>query len=273
MSLRFPAADSLWGPALCAAGLGSLAVAWWIHGVRGRPTIFPPRSDDDTRAPGTWERISVHLIAYGAWAAVFGATIWRGVPEGMIDVRLVGERNWPVWEPAEWIYLSVYFVPAAMPWLAGTRAALRRYALTLGWLLLISLPFFLLPLGSPPREFVPTSLAGRILAWETARADFAAVSLPSFHVFWGLLVAQLLATRGRGWAWVGGLWASAVAIACLATGAHALVDVALSGAIFPLVAAARSPLARKLQAAADRLFRSAITPAPSKAPSTSPPRP
>ena len=273
MPLRFPVADSLWGPVLCAAGVGSLMAAGWVHGVQGRPTIFSPCTDDAARAPRMWERISVHLIAYGAWAVVFGAMIWRGVPEGMIDVRLPLERSWPVWESAAWIYLSVYFVPAAMPWLAVTRAALRRYALTLGWLLLLSLPFFLLPFGSPPRSFEPSSLAGRILAWETARADFAAVSLPSFNVFWGLLVAHLLATRGRIWGWAGGLWAAGVAFACLATGAHALVDVALSGAMFPLVAAARSPLARALQAAADRFLRSAITPAPSTAPSTSPPRP
>lgn len=266
-------ADSVWGPALGAAGASSLLAAVLVHGVWRWPTILPPRDGAAPQPPTLAERVSVHLVIYGGWAVGFGVIIWRGVPANALDVRFAFERGWPVWEMAEWIYLSVYFVPALMPWLAPSRAALRRYALNLWWLLLFSLPLFLLPLASPPRSFTPDSLAGKILAWETGRADFAAASLPSFHVFWGLLVAQLLASRGRAWAWAGSLWAMAVMGACVATGTHALADVAVSLLLFPLVAAAESPVARSLQAAADRFLRRSPIPSPVAAPSTIPPRP
>jgi len=226
------------------------------------------------RAPLVWERLSVHLIAFGGWALVFGAVIWRGVPANTIDVHFDFEKDWPVWQPAEWIYLSVYFIPAAMPWCAPTRGTLQRFAVNLLTLLLLSLPFFLLlPLASPARPFAPSSLSGDILAWETRREDFAAVSFPSFHVFWGLLVAQLVQTRGRRWAIAGWTWATAVIFACVATGAHALVDVAASLILFPLATAKGSVVARGFQAAGERFFNSRTLTDPRSAPTTTPPMP
>ena len=273
MSLSFAAA-SLWGPALCAAGAGSLLLAGLVHGILGHPTILRAPNPADRSTPTWSERISVHLIIYGAWGLGFGAVIWRGVPEGMIDVRFAFERQWPVWESAEWVYLSVYVVPVALPWLAPTRDALRRYAFNVIRLLLVSLPFFLLlPLGSPPRAFSPTSIAGAVLAWETGRPDFAAAALPSFHVFWGLLVAQWSRACGRGWAWIGWAWAIAITAACVANGAHALLDVTASWLLFFVLTAPGSPVARRFQVAEDRLFFNRTAPAPSNAPKPRPPSP
>jgi hypothetical protein len=92
-------------------------------------------------------------------------------------------------------------------------------------------------------------------------------------VFWGLLLAQLLPDRGRGWGWAGRVWAIAVSVACLANGAHAIVDVAASWLLFPVLTGVRSPVARALQAAVDRRLRRNIAPAPSTAPTTRPPAP
>lgn len=247
MPLLLPAAASPWGPALCAAGAVALAGAVVGHGLLRWPTILAWRGDTH---PPTWpERLSLHLLIYGVWALGFGAAIWRGVPPGMIDVRFAFERRWPVIEAAEWIYVSVYLVPCVVPWIVSDRVALRRYALHLWWLLAISLLlFWLVPAGSPPRAFEPTSLAGRLLAWETHRADFAAASLPSFHVFWALLCAAVLATRGRVARVAGWTWAAAVAVSCVANGAHALADVAASGVIYAaVVAGSRAAAGRRAE--------------------------
>lgn len=254
------------GPILCITGVVALTGAAVVHGLLQWPTILTIRPEKDEGAPTFSERVSVQLLVYGVWAAVFGAMVWRGVPNRMMDVRFPFERSWPVWEAAEWIYLSVYVVPLTLPWWPISRGALRRYAIQLWWLLAISTAcFLLLPFGVPPRPFVPSSLAGRILAWETGRADFAAASLPSFHVFWGLLVASALATRGAASSWLGSSWAAAVAISCIATGAHALADVAASLVIYAFVGAF---LGARLRRPAARPIRN-----PTSAPIASPPSP
>jgi PAP2 superfamily len=248
-------AGSYWGPSLVLAGLLCLAVeamlVWQCH----LPTILEADGAGKAARPRLGDRLSVHFLIYAAWGIGFGAVVWRGVPRGAIDPRLGFERNWPVSQSAEWIYLSSYLVPLMLPWLPVTRESLRRYALNLWWLMLVcGILFLVLPVGAPPRPFQPGSLGGSILSWDTSRPDFAASSLPSFHVCWGLLCAALLATLGRGWAWAAYIWAAAVAASCLATGAHALADVAAAMAVFWLVASGSSPLRSVLRGTESRLF-------------------
>jgi hypothetical protein len=273
----FSSAASLWGPVLCGLGMTAILVGGVVHGIARRPTILHASHAVDDLAPNIWERLSVHLVIYAVWALVFGMIVWRGVPAGMIDVRLQFERDWPVVENAEWIYASVYLVPLLLPWLPVSRGALRRYALHLWWLLAISVVIFLvLPLGAPPRAFAPTSWAGRLLAWETGRGDFAAASLPSFHVIWGVLAAQLLATLGRSARWIGWGWAVAVAVACIATGAHAIADVAASGILLAVFGKLRAGAWAGQTARARAALRepnSQPMPTPAASPTTSAPRP
>jgi hypothetical protein len=266
MSFGAWGAASLVGPVLVITGVAALLAAIVAHGVLRWPTILETRPGEDHAPPKWTERVSVHLLIYGGWAVGFGAMVWRGVPNGMIDVRFPFERDWPVIESAEWIYLSVYVVPLSLPWLPVTRGALRKYAINLWTLLAISAAcYVVLPFGSPPRTFVPESTAGRILAWETSRADFAAVALPSFHVFWGLLGATLLGTIGRTGKWIGRGWATAVAFSCVATGAHALADIAASMVIYAALAFAWRGAGLRAEARPTRI--------PSNAPMAIPPSP
>ena len=253
------------GPALCAVGLVTLVAGVGLHRFLGWPAILGARPEADGRPPLFSERVSVHLIVYAAWAIGFGAIDWRGPPRGMIDTRFPFERSWPVIESAEWIYFSAYLVPLAMPWLPVTRGALRRYAFHLWWLLAICVTCFLVfPLGAPPRPFEVHSLAGKLLAWETSRGDFAAASLPSFHALWGMLCASLLATIGRVGAWLGWSWAVLLAICCVANGAHALLDVAASVVVFVALtkfyAPALRPVSRPTTSPTIRPTASAPTP-------------
>lgn len=247
-------ADSAWGPALVALGGSCLLGATWIYGYGGKPTILRADETETARWPNVWERLSMHLVVYAVWAVAFGAVVWWGVPRGAKDVRLLGEANWPVIQNAEWVYLSSYLVPLTLPWLRVRRAALRRYAWDLGWTLAACVVVFVvLPVASPPRSFVPEGWAGEILAWETSRADFAAASLPSFHVCWALLCARLLATQGGAWLEAGWGWALTVTVACVANGAHAVADVVASLALVPVLTAERSPLRRLLARVEARL--------------------
>jgi PAP2 superfamily len=238
-----------WGPVLAVAGALGLAAGTVVHWMMGLPTILDPRPGEDGKPPRFSERLSVHLVVYSLWAIGFGLIVWRGPLAGMLDPRFAFEKSWPVVQGAEWIYLTSYAVPLVLPWLPVRRGHLRRFCLNLWWLLIFCGIFFLfVPIGPAPRPFAPSSLGGRILAWDTGRPDFSAVGLPSFHVCWALLCAGFIATLGRGWARWGYLWALAVAVSCVATGAHALADVAAAVVAYWLVASPLAPVLRMAEA-------------------------
>jgi hypothetical protein len=246
-----PEAQSLAGPGLCALGLMGLVCGAWVHGRQQLPAIWQTGGWQPEEAPTAGERLSVHLVVIGVWAVGFGLFVWRGPAIPGWDVRLPGEAQWPVWAGAEWVYASCYLIPLFLPWLAPTRAALRRLCFRLGAISLVSaLCFWLLPIASVPRVMAAGGggLADRLLAWELGRADFAAVSWPSFHAFWGLLLASVLGERGRNWRWVGWCGALAMSAACVLNGAHAVADVAGSWLIWALVVAVPWRFARTSQA-------------------------
>ncbi len=229
-------AQSLAGPVLCALGVTGLLLGGLVYGVLGKPVVFRSRENPD-QAPTAWERWSVHLLVIGAWSTGFGLIVWRGPAQPGWDVRLPGEAGWPVWPAAEWVYVTGYLTPLVISWLAPTRRALMRCAWELSALSLVSAVCFLaLPICSPPRVSPGgASLSNWLLTFETGRADFAAASLPSFHVFWAMMLASVLSARGRWSAVAGWSWAVAMSMACVVNGAHAVADVAASWVIYPLV--------------------------------------
>ena len=257
---------------LVFCGGAALLAGWFIFGVTGRPSILPP--GDAGAPPVFWERASMHFIIYAVWGLAFGLIFVRGIPAEAWDVHFSFEKNWPIIEPMEWFYSSVYWIPLAIPWLATNREALRRYALGLWLLLAVSLAaFLLLPIISPPRSFMPTTLPGKLLAFDTSRADFAAAACPSFHALWAMLCADFFASLGMGWAWAGWLWALAVIVSCVATGAHSLVDVVVSLVLYPLLMSRNSPIWRWYYARADFFFSKKPANNPPTTPTANPPKP
>lgn len=231
-------AQSWAGPLLCGLGVVGLAGGGVVHGLWGKPAIWRTREWPGEDAPSRWERLSVHLVVMGAWSLWFGAFVWRGPAVAGWDVRLPGEAAWPVWAPAEWVYLLGYATPLVLAWIAPTRAVLRRVSVRLAWVAGVSgLCFWFLPVVSPPRawESEGGGLTERLLAWELGRADFAAASLPSFHVLWALLLASVVAGRGGSWALAARVWPVVMSAACVLNGAHALADVAASWVVWAVV--------------------------------------
>lgn len=231
-------AQSFAGPTLVGLGLLGLACASVVHGAAGKPTLWTTRDASATERPSVWERLSVHLVAAGAWSLFFGYFVWRGPAVPAWDVRLPGEATWPVWAASEWVYVTGYLTPLVVAWLAPTRGALRRLCVRLGMLSVVSgLCFWLLPIVSPPRAWDAEAggITTRLLAWELGRADFGAVSLPSFHVVWAMLLASVVAERGRAWKVAGWGLAVAMSAACVLNGAHAVLDVAASWVLWPVV--------------------------------------
>lgn len=262
---------SFLGPLLIGVGIASLALLPPLIWILRK---LPPFARGQSIWRTTLDQAYPPFLAYAVWSIFFGLIILRGLPPGATDIRFDWEKSWPVVEQAEWIYISVYFIPFLVPFMARRPRDISAFVANLLVLLSISLVLFLvLPWISPPRPFEPTTAIGRLLAWETSRPDFAAASFPSFHVFWAFLCAQAIATRGIAWGIGAWIWAIAVACACVLTGAHGIADVAVSAVIFPLVTLRFSPVRAWIQAGAVRLPPIFRTTNASTAPITRPPIP
>src|ERR1035441_3400001 len=95
--------------------------------------------------------------------------------------------------------------------------------------------YLLLPVFVPPRPFTPTTLFGGMLLLERNPYSGAG-AFPSFHVVWALIAASALGESG-GWRRVLSYsWAALVAVSCVTTGMHSILDVVAGAAAFAAIA-------------------------------------
>ncbi len=183
-------------------------------------------------APTLADRLSVWVLVFLPWVAIYEVLAARGVPANGINGFLPLEATWPVMEWAELLYASTYLLVALAPWIAPTQGSLRDFSWK-GMLATVLMPLFFtaIPVMAPPRPFVAHGWLGSLLMFER-RLDTPANAFPSYHVFWILLSMSVYAARtprARHLWWSLGI---AVCLSCLATGMHSLLDVTGGVALF-----------------------------------------
>jgi hypothetical protein len=200
------------------------------HQALHKPSISLPRDVADR--PSAWDRLSVYLLVLIPWAIAFEAVFALGVPRDAVIAYFPFEQRWPVLQWTEAIYASTYVFVLATPLILQTSTALRRFAVTgLIATAAVTLIYLTVPLVAPPRPFVADTFLGRLLMLERASANTVA-AFPAFHLIWSLLSAEAWSTRSRAWGMVGWLWATLIAVSCLTTGMHALVDLVAATVAF-----------------------------------------
>lgn len=169
------------------------------------------------------------------WLAGYEFLVWLGYDSRFIDTVLPFERSWPVVEWMEIPYFLTYPLVILTPFSIRDREALRLYKST-AWFLVTAtlLLMFVLPLYASPRPVEPVSWLGRLMVWERDM-DSPAAAFPSFHVVWTLLSAytvsrQFPAVRTAAW-----ITAALIAVSCILTGAHSVIDVVAAFVVFLLV--------------------------------------
>lgn len=204
--------------------------------VRNAAALLPPRDS----SPPTWEeRVKIYVSVLIPWLFVYESVVRLGTPPGAISIYFAAENRLPVWEWTEVIYASTYLVTAAAPLVATRREDLRRFAVR-GLLSMAAVfPLYLVfPFVAEPRSFMPQGLLGTLLLLERS-FDSPAAALPSFHVIWALLSAELFAAAMPAWKYIWRAWALLVAASCITTGMHGLADLAAGFLVVLLVARTR----------------------------------
>jgi protein-S-isoprenylcysteine O-methyltransferase Ste14 len=218
-----------------------------------RPRIaLPPPTPDPVTA---WDRVSVVVLVFLPWSLVFEGVYRLGIPSDALNAHLPFERSWPVLEWTEAIYGSVYLFVVGAVFGTASRAALRRFAVRgLIATAVATLIYLTVPLVAPPRPFEAHTWLGRALLVERAMSHTVA-AFPAFHVIWSCLAAEAWSSRGRGATVLAWGWASAIAVSCLATGMHAVVDIVAAVVVFLIVRQYRAVWAG-LRWSAERLANS-----------------
>ena len=203
-----------------------------------KPLIHIPSDDDNP--PAMWDRISVFILVFLPWLILYEAVRTLGVPNDGFCVFLPFENKLPVWEWTEAIYASAYVLVLAVPIVAGSRRALRKFSVG-GWIgtAVTILIFLTIPIVATPRPFVPGGFLGEILMFERTK-DTAAAAFPSFHVLWTLFAARVFASRFPSLRQLWWIWAALISAGCITTGMHAMADVLAAIVVYFLVTRLRS---------------------------------
>ncbi|MFI5310920.1 MAG: prolipoprotein diacylglyceryl transferase family protein [Gemmatimonadales bacterium] len=228
VSIAVGSASGLWlVTPVVALSCAALVLGYERHDLAARfgtmrATLLPQEGD---ARPSRSDRLACLIFVFVPWTVLYESVMAIGLPGDATTGQLAFERKLPVLEWAEVFYASTYVVAVLVPLVVQTKRDLRRFCVRALWTMAIAFPLYLIvPLTAPPRAFTPHTVLGHLLSWERS-LDGATAAFPSFHVIWALLAAEALAQRWQRWAWLWWSWAGLVAVACVATGQHPIVDV------------------------------------------------
>lgn len=220
--------------------------------IKQRLIAIPPEASGP---PSWWDRLSVFLLVLVPWSIAYEAVYRFGIPPDAVEAYLPFERGWPVIEWTEAIYGSVYILVLGSLVVARTKSALRHLSITaLVAIAVVTLVYVTVPLVAPPRPFEPQTALGHALMVERAMSHTVA-AFPAFHVIWSFIAAEAWASRSKGLGVFAWTWAILIAVSCLSTGMHALVDILAAVLVFALLRRYRSIWAR-LRRSAERIANS-----------------
>lgn len=203
--------------------------------ARRPPRLSLPRGDREP--PAVAQRAAVFVWVLVPWMLTWFGTQALGRPPDAFGTVLPFERHWPVWQWTEALYLSTYVFIPLTALLLRTQGALRRFAVSGGVATaVVTMLWLTIPVVAQNRPFEPSDVFGRWLAFEQAHS-IGVAAFPAFHVLWSLLAADAWVIDGRllGTRWtgvVGWTWAALIAISCLTTGMHTVIDAMAAVLLF-----------------------------------------
>jgi protein-S-isoprenylcysteine O-methyltransferase Ste14 len=244
VSIAVGSAAGLWlvTPVTCL-GAAALVYGYERHDLARRfgpdapspPLLSLPRGDGEP--PTVAQRAAVFVWVLVPWLVSYAAVQALGPPPDAFQTALPFERSQPVIEWTEVVYASAYvFVPVTVL-VIRTRRALRRFAIEgLIATVVVTLAWLAIPVVAANRAFEPTTIAGRMLAYELSHSNGVA-AFPAFHVLWSFIGAEAWSANAGGsrraiWTWLGWIWALFIAVSSLTTGMHTLAEVAVAALLY-----------------------------------------
>ncbi|HTU03165.1 MAG TPA: phosphatase PAP2 family protein [Candidatus Sulfotelmatobacter sp.] len=202
-----------------------------VMSVRGGLKLRLLPADDET-PPSNLDRGRFFFAAVLPWVALY--TLTAALHLTGVAFRFAFEDQLPVYAWTALIYQSIYPAVAVAPWQARTRGDLRRLMISLWTAMAVVFPiYWIMPSQAPRRPLELDHWIAQLLQFERTACP-PAEAFPSFHVLWAIFLARLWRP-----AWLGILYAAAIAVSCIATGMHYIPDILAALAVAPFLVARR----------------------------------
>ena len=253
LSRYFASPGGIWivTPVLAAA---CIAFVWGgenertteLFGARAsRPLIHLPAATADK--PSLSDRLSTFVLALVPWLIVYEAINLLDTPKDAIPVASRWDGHIPVIGWTELVYFAAYPLVIFAPLVAREARELRTLILR-AWIATAGSAVCYLAIPTIfPKKTVPDTIFAPMLEWERA-FDAPNTALPAFHVIWPMLVLGLYTRR---W-WLRAAIVLAIAVSCVTTGMHAIVDV-VAGLVLGIVFVRIEDVWRALARGAERI--------------------
>jgi protein-S-isoprenylcysteine O-methyltransferase Ste14/membrane-associated phospholipid phosphatase len=205
-----------------------------VFGNQEHRTFFSLPFNDEA-SPSFGERISAFILGILPWLIAYETFIYAGNPVDAIVTNMPFELNLKVPEFSAFFYVSIYLMAPLVPFVIRTRNNLRQFITDMWFVSIIAgLSYLVFPFTVIQRDFVPQTLAGRLLMLDRS-LDGVTSSLPSFHVIWAFIMAKYFTTSFKRLKALWYLMAVLISISCVSTGIHSILDI-VAGFIVCLIA-------------------------------------
>jgi len=203
-------------------------------GPQPDPWLCIPAATGD--APTLRDRVSVLLMVLLPWLVLYEGVSRLSLSQAAWSTYMDWEIAMPVLPWTESVYAATYALAVLAPFFAVQRRHLRRFAVRgLGATAGI-IPFYLLvPLVAPFKAVPDGSIWTRLMQLERL-SDQRACSLPSFHVVWACLAAEVIVAARPRLRWFAVAACVAIGASCVTTGMHSTLDVTAGFAAYGIVA-------------------------------------
>lgn len=229
-----------WWIVMPTVALGVLALVWGYEAPATEARLGPASHapwlslpPDDPKQATVAHRVAALWVALGPWALAYSLFSTLPASPLALDVRMAWEHARPQPEWAWWTYSMAYpwvvwgfLAPASLHTLRQrVRGAWVMTGMGFGVMLIWPAQA---ALWSP--DVTAYTVVGRVLVTLNRSLDAAWLACPSFHVAWTAFAGACVlhtapAAQRKGWGWVVGGVVGVVALSCILTGSHAVLDV------------------------------------------------
>ncbi|HBO39091.1 MAG TPA: diacylglyceryl transferase [Pasteurellaceae bacterium] len=201
------------------------------------------------------QKVSLLLTVFLPWLVIYEAFIYIGMTQDSFYTEIALDHAIPFLDWTILFYIALYPLAFLLPFILPTQEQARHFALqSYVGMALIFYCYLVLPAAVNYQPIENTTIFTQLIHL-SRETDGATAALPSFHVFWALMVYRYYALSLPRYRSLSCLLTVAIVISCLTTKSHTIADV-LFGIIAYYLSRFRLPVYQSLLTLCEKISNS-----------------